>query len=61
MESWISGDILDHEISIEGYQIVRLDRDRHSGGVIIYYIQASLKYEVLLRGPINLEFVALSI
>ena len=40
--------------------IVRLDRNRHSGGIIIY-IHVSLNWEVLLRGPNNLEFIALSI
>ena len=60
VESWISEDIQDCEISIEDYRIVRLDRNRHGGGIIIY-IHVSLNWEVLLRGPNNLEFIALSI
>ena len=36
VESWISEDIQDCEISIEDYHIVRLDRNRHGGGIIIY-------------------------
>ena len=28
--------IADHEIHIDGYKIVRLDRNRHGGGVCIY-------------------------
>ena len=60
VESWISEDIQDCEISIEDYHIVRLDRNRHGGGIIIY-IHVSLNWEVLLRGPNNLEFIALSI
>ena len=34
VESWIYRDIPEHEISIEGYQIVRLDCDRHVGSAI---------------------------
>ena len=60
VESWISEDIQDCKISIEDYHIVRLDRNRHGGGIIIY-IHVSLNWEVLLRGPNNLDFIALSI
>ena len=55
MESWLSEDI---EISIKNYDVVRLDRNRHGGGVLIY-IHTSLTWEVLLRGPNTLEFLTL--
>ena len=53
-------DIPDIEISTDDYDIVRHDRNRHGGGVLIY-IHTSLTWEVLLRGPINLEFLRLFI
>ena len=53
-------DILDSELVIENYQIVRLDRDRHGGGVLMY-IHNSLTWEVLLRDFNDLEFIALSV
>ena len=38
-ESWLSSEILESEIAIPGFQIVRLDRNRHGGGVLIYVLQ----------------------
>ena len=39
VESWLSDDILDAEISIDGYHIVRLDRNRYGGGSTCLYSQ----------------------
>ena len=38
VETWLSSDIhiADSEISLEDYHIIRLDRNRHGGGVLIY-------------------------
>ena len=36
VESWLSHDISDDEICIDNYQICRLDRNRHGGGVLMY-------------------------
>ena len=36
VESWLSSEIDDSEISIQGYNVVRLDRTRHGGGLVIY-------------------------
>ncbi len=60
VESWLSEDISDHEISIKSYQIARLDRNRHGGGVLAY-IHNSLSWEILLWDPNDLELVALSV
>ena len=35
-ESKIDSAIFDTEISIEGYNIIRKDRNRHGGGVVCY-------------------------
>ena len=37
-ESWLCHDIQDSEIQIPGYQLVRLDRNRHGGGVLMYVL-----------------------
>ena len=60
VESWLSKAISDDEISIAGYQIARLDRSRHGGGVLVY-VHNSLNWEVLLMGPNNLELISLSL
>jgi hypothetical protein len=36
VESWLDKDITDSEIAIPDYVPLRLDRDRHGGGVLIY-------------------------
>ena len=35
-ESWLGSGIEDSEILIPGYQTLRLDRNRHGGGVLMY-------------------------
>ena len=34
-ETWLSSDILNNEIAIQNFQLFRLDRNRHGGGVAI--------------------------
>ena len=34
VETWLSDNISDREISIENYQIVRVDQNKHGGGVL---------------------------
>lgn len=36
VESWLGSEIDDSEVSIQGYNIVRLDRSRHGGGIVMY-------------------------
>ena len=36
VETWLSAEILDAEISIQGYQCFRRDRNRHGGGIVVY-------------------------
>ena len=46
VETWLNADILDREVSIPGYQIVRLDRNRNGGGVLMY-VSCKLQFSVL--------------
>ena len=55
VETWLCEVISDLEISLKNFQLVRLDRNRHGGGVLIY-IHSSLTWDVLLRDPNDLEF-----
>ena len=36
VESWLSDDIPNAEVSLFGYHLCRLDRNRHGGGVVVY-------------------------
>ena len=61
VETWLSTDIIDNEIYLCDYQIQRLDRNRHGGGILMY-THCSLSYKILLQGgPHNLEFLAISV
>ena len=45
------------EIVLPGYSPVRLDRNRHGGGVLLYIFS----FNVVLRGPFDLELIFVSI
>ena len=61
VESWLSEDVTDNEILLHDYQVHRLDRNRHGGGIVLY-AHNSLSCKVLLQGgPHDLEFLALSV
>ena len=53
--------MFDNELFLSNYQLFRLDRNRHGGGIAIY-VCTSLTCNLLLQsGPIGLEFLSLSI
>ena len=61
VETWLCEDINDSELLLPGYQLYRLDCNRHGGGIMIY-VCSSLSCKVLLRGsPFNLEFLAITV
>ena len=56
VEAWLSPDIADNKLQICGYQLVRLDRSRRGGGILMY-VNDVFSFRVLLEsGPHNLEF-----
>ena len=36
VELWLSDEIMNNELSIDHCQLVRVDRNRHGGGVLMY-------------------------
>ena len=50
VESWLSDEISDNELAIDNYQILRLNRNRHGGGAVMY-IHSSLSYQVCQLEP----------
>ena len=59
-ETWLCPDVEDNELLIPNYTIVRLDRNRHGGGVAMF-INNSLSVKVLLHGPMGLELIVVSL
>ena len=47
VESWLAEETEDSEVSIDE---IRLDRNRHGGGVLLY-IHNSLTWESVIKGP----------
>ena len=60
VETWLSDNIIDSELCIPGYTMVRLDRNGHGGGVALY-IHSSITYKVILSGPNMLELIVVSL
>ena len=48
VESLLDNSILDYELTISDYNLLRLDRNRHGGGIILY-IRDSLSFYPVLR------------
>ena len=60
-ESWLSSDINNTELHISGYQIVRRDRNRHGGGVLMY-IREVIRVETNANNQYpNLEIVTVTL
>ena len=60
VESWFSCDILDSELCIDGYNIVRLDRNRHGSGVLLF-INSVFTHNLVFTGSPDLELVILTV
>ena len=60
VETWLGDEISDCEISITDYNVARLDRNRHGGG-IAFYIRSDLHSEIVRKQPYDLEFMLISI
>ena len=60
VESWMENEISDDEISIDGYNVVRADRNRHGGGVLIF-ISKIFIHRVIFRGDHELELLIVSV
>ena len=58
-ESWLCLDILDSKISIPGYQSMRMDRNRHNGGVLMYVLDTFIVKR--LPSHVSLELITLTL
>ena len=59
-ESWISNEVKNDELTIANYQILRLDRNRHGGGVLLY-VHCFFSVNVLPNINPGLELLTVSI
>jgi len=59
-ETWLDDNVTISEICIPGFDIVRLDRNRHGGGVIIY-VSSLFIYNILFTGDSSFECIITSL
>jgi len=59
-ESWLDKDIADNELAISGFKLLRLDRNRHGGGVAVY-IKQVFPHNVIFLGNCTFECIIVSI
>ena len=43
-ETWLDSTVADHEVDIDGYELIRKNRNRNGGGVAIY-IRSSINFK----------------
>ena len=60
VETWLDDSVFDNKLTIPNYCLVRLDRNRHGGGVLLY-IRDDLSYNVIFMGPENLELLGITL
>ena len=59
-ETKLDETIMDSELNIEGYDLIRSDRNRHGGGVA-YYIKKERHYNVRVNCPTDFENIFLDL
>ena len=60
VETWLEDSVFDNELTVSNYFLLRLDRTRHGGGVLLY-IGDDLSYNVIFMGPKNLELLGITL
>ena len=61
VETWLSSDIADSEIALPTYRLYRLDRNRHSGGIVVYVKSFLAVSPITLPSPQPIELLLLSV
>lgn len=60
-ETWLSNQIVNTQIHINGYKLVRIDRGKRGGG-LAFYLRENIRYEILLSNiEENIEHLWLKI
>ena len=60
VESWLDKEISDSKLSLDGYNVSRIDRNRHAGGVLIF-VKSTLVLKVVFNGNCDLELLIVSV
>ena len=60
VELRLDKEISDSELSLDGYNVSRVDRNRHGGGILIF-VKSTLVLKVVFNGNCNLELLIVSV
>ena len=60
VETWLSPDICDSELSLPNFQSFRLDRSRHGGGILVYVKSSLSATAVPTSSPIELLLLSIT-
>ena len=61
IETWLSAEILDAEITIQGYQCFRRDRNRHGGGIVVYVRDCLSTTPIMDNADLELLILSLTV
>ena len=59
-ETWLDETVLNAELNIDGYSMIRMDRNRHGGGVM-FYVSDSLQYKQFDIDTQNVESIWINV
>ena len=60
IESWLDPSISNNELALEGYLVVRLDRNRQGGGIVLF-VKSCYCFDIVPTGTCCLELLVLTI
>ena len=61
IETWLSAEMLDAEISIQGYQCFRRDRNWHGGGIVVYVRDCLSTTPIMDNADLELLILSLTV
>jgi len=48
-ETWLSPEVLDNKLAVDGYNLVQRDKSRHGGGVTIFLLNPYTSHTLSLN------------
>ena len=59
-ETWLDNCITNDELKISGFNLLRLDRNRHRGGIVLY-IKDIFSHNIIYLGNCTFECIVVSV
>ena len=59
-ETWLDESVTNNELCIQNFDVIRLDRNRHGGGILIY-LNNCYSHSIVFSGSDDLELIVLAV